>query len=142
MSGNQPNPIVKAFLVCDQIIHDVQSGKKSVIGIFQDVRAERFPAVHPTLWIYANLTNGHGSYQFEIRLLDAKNRILGSGAPPKIDIPSPLQTIEFAAKLRNVQLPEPGTYVFELRANDEVVATKSVKVVEIKHAEGASEDDD
>lgn len=135
MSGKQPSPVVKAFLVCDQIIHDIQTGKKSVIGIFHEVRAARFPAVHPTLWIYSNLTNGHGRYQFEIRLLDSENKLLGSGTPPPLDIPSPLQTIELAAQLRNVQLPEKGTYVFELRANKEVLATKSIKVLEATPSE-------
>lgn len=132
MSGSQPNPIVKAFLVCDQIIHDARTGKKSVIGIFHELRAERLPAVHPTLWIYANLTDGRGRYQFEIRLMDAENKLLGSGVPPPIDIPTPLQTIELAAELRNVELPGVGMYVFELRANGDVVATKSFKVMQVK----------
>ena len=140
MSGSQPNPVVKAFLVCDHIIHDAQTGKKSVIGIFHELRAERFPAVHPALWIYANLTDGRGRYQFEIRLLDAENELLGSGTPPTIEIPSPLQTIELAAQLRNIQLPGEGTYVFELRANEEVVATKSIKVLKVDRSDEPSED--
>ena len=39
---NTPQPVVKAFLICDQIIQDSQTGKMSLIGLFQDLRADRF----------------------------------------------------------------------------------------------------
>ena len=128
-----PVPVLKAFLVCDQVIQDAQTGKKSLIGVFHELKANRFPAVHPALWIYANLTDAHGSYTFEIRLLDvARNEVLGRGAPPPIEIPGPLQVTELSAQLRNVQLPTAGTYEFQLLANDQLIATKSIRVAEIQ----------
>jgi hypothetical protein len=124
-----PPPVVKAFLVCDQIIHDAQTGKKSLIGVFHELRALRFPAVHPMLWIYANLADAHGRYAFQIRLVDmARNHVLGKGEPPPIEIPGPLQTTELAAQLRNVTLPGQGTYEFQLLANDELIGTKAIRV--------------
>jgi hypothetical protein len=128
-----PLPVLKAFLVCDQIIQDAQSGKKSLIGVFHELKSTRFPAVHPQLWIYANLTDAHGKYAFEIRLLDvAEGKVLGRGAPPPIEIPDPLQVTELSAQLRNVTLPSPGTYEFQLHANDQLVATKAIRVSEIQ----------
>ena len=114
MTQKPPAPVVKAFLVCDTVIHDAQTGKKSIIGVFHELRAHRFPAVHPVLWIYANLTDSHGRYAFQIRFLDVgRNQVLGHGDPPPIDIPGPLQTTELAAQLRNVALPGPGTFEFQ-----------------------------
>ena len=128
-SGNKPQPVVKAFLVCDQVIHDAQTGKKSLIGVFHELRADRFPAVHPTLWIYANLTNARGKYKIEIQMVDVeRNNVLGKGTPPEIEIPGPLQTTEISAQLRNVALPAPGTYEFHLMVNGELLATKAVRV--------------
>jgi hypothetical protein len=124
-----PLPVCKAFLVCDQVIQDAQTNKKSLIGVFHELRALRFPAVHPALWVYANLTDARGRYEFEIRLLDvARSTILGKGAPPPIDIAGPLQTTELSAQLRNVTLPSEGTYEFQLVANGELVATKAIRV--------------
>ena len=132
-TGQQPNPVVKAFLVCDMIVHDAQSGKKSLIGVFHELRADRFPAVHHALWIYANLTDGRGEYRFEIRLVDvARNTVLGKGKPPPINIGGPLQTTELSAQLRNVQLPGEGTYEFQLHANDQLVATKAIRVMKVE----------
>ena len=105
-SRKQPNPVVKAFLICDQIIHDAQTGKKSLIGVFHELRADRFPATHPTLWIYANLTDARGKYDFEIRLFDVShNQVMGKGTPPTIEISGPLQTTELSAQLRSVLSP-------------------------------------
>ena len=128
-TGTTPLPIVKAFLICDQVIHDAQTGKKTLVGVFHELRAERFPAVHPVLWIYANLTDARGKYVFEIRFYDVeRNNVLGQGTPPTITIPGPLQTTELSAQLRNVQLPGPGTYEFQLHTNGELIATKAIRV--------------
>lgn len=137
-STQPPPPVVKAFLVCDQIIQDAQTGKKSLIGVFHELRAERFPAVHPLLWIYANLTDAHGRYTFQIRLVDvARNAVLGRGEPPPISIPGPLQTTELSAQLRNVALPSPGTYEFQLLVNDQLTATKAIRVSQVPASGGA-----
>jgi hypothetical protein len=146
MNGTHPpQPVVKAFLVCDQIIHDAQTGKKSLVGVFHELRADRFPAVHPVLWIYANLTDAHGRYTFEIQFVDVQNnRVLGKGTPPEITIPGPLQTTELSAQLRNVALPAPGTYEFQLLTNGELLATKAIRVslVEGAGAPGEASDED
>lgn len=143
MTGTSPPlPVVKAFLVCDQIIQDAQTGKKSLIGVFHELRAERFPAVHPLLWIYANLTDAHGRYSFQIRLVDVeKNEVLGRGEPPPIEIPGPLQTTELSAQLRNVALPRPGTYEFQLIANEQLTATKAIRASLVRPANGPKRPD-
>ena len=138
-TGGTPHPIVKAFLICDQVIHDAQSGKKTLVGVFHELRAEQFPAVHPVLWIYANLTDARGKYAFEIRFFDVeRNTVLGQGTPPEIRIPGPLQTTELSAQLRNIALPGPGTYEFQLLVNGDLIATKAIRVSLVK----ADEDED
>ncbi len=136
MTPGAPSPVVKAFLVCDAVIHDAQTGKKSLIGVFHELRAERFPAVHPMLWIYANITDARGRYRIEIQLVDIdRNQVLGGGQPPEIDIPGPLQTTEISAQLRNVTLPAPGTYEFHLLVNGQILATKAVRVAALPAGE-------
>ena len=126
---SQQRPVVKAFLVCDQIIQDAATNKKSLIGVFHDLASTRFPAVHPSLWLYANLTDAHGRYHFEFRFVYVEgNQVLRSGTPPPLDIPYPLRTTEFAAQIRNVELPSPGTYEFHLIANRQLIATKAIRV--------------
>ena len=140
-TGGTPHPVVKAFLICDQVIHDAQSGKKTLVGVFHELRAEQFPAVHPVLWIYANLTDARGKYAFEIRFFDVeRNTVLGQGTPPEIRIPGPLQTTELSAQLRNIALPGPGIYEFQLLVNGDLIATKAIRVSHVK-AEGDEDED-
>ena len=125
-----PLPVIKAFLVCDKVIQDAQSGKKSLIGLFHEIKGSTFPTVHPELWIYANLTDARGHYVFEIRFVNLTDdgRIVGNSQPSPITIPGPLQTTELSAQLRHVALPGPGTYEFQLIANGELAATKDIRV--------------
>lgn len=124
-----PLPVVKAFLVCDQVIHDAQTGKKSLIGLFHEIKAARFPTVRQELWIYANLTDAHGPYTFQIRIVDVETgTILGSGEPPSITIADPRMTTELSAQLRGVGLPRTGLFEFQLLANGSLAATKAIRV--------------
>ena len=132
MNDPTRRPVVKAFLVCDTIIHDAQTNKRSLIGVFHDLGSTQFPAVHPNLWIYANLTDAKGKYEFEFRLLDVtRNALVGGAKPPPIEIGDPRQTAEFSAQLRNLTLPAAGIYEFHLLANNELIATKAIRVVHV-----------
>lgn len=136
-----PLPVIKAFLVCDKVIQDAQTGKKSLIGLFHEIKANTFPTVHHELWIYANLTDAHGHYVFEIRFVNASdaNRVVGHSQPSPITIPGPLQTTELSALLRRVALPGPGTYEFQLIANGELAATKSIRVTTVRSPDAPPE---
>ena len=61
-------PSVQAFLVCDSVIIDSQTGKKSLIGTFTHIWAPRFPCQHNQMGIYFCLTDAEGVYEFEFRL--------------------------------------------------------------------------
>ena len=128
--SNVPLPVIKAFLVCDKVIQDAQSGKKSLIGIFHEIRANRFPTLHPELYIYANMTDAHGHYDFEIRFVNVSSggQVMGTSQPSPIDIPGPLKTTELSAFLRRLELPSPGMYEFQLIANGQLAATKAIRV--------------
>ena len=134
-----PLPVVKAFLVCDQVIHDAQTGKKSLIGLFHEIKAARFPTVRQELWIYANLTDAHGPYTFQIRIVDVgTGQVLGSGEPPSITIKDPRMTTELSAQLRGVGLPRTGLFEFQLLANGELAATKAIRVSGLAPGHGPS----
>ena len=77
-------PVVKAFLVCDYVIHEQETNKKSCIGIFHQIRGGPFPCRHGQLSIYANITEAEGDYVFELLLVNLKDgNVLGSGSTPK-----------------------------------------------------------
>ncbi len=122
-------PVVKAFLVCDYVIHEQDTNKKSCIGIFHQINAPRFPCRHGQLAIYANITDALGEYVFQLTLANLKDGgEIGNGSTPPLRIPDRLQTAELAFRLQNIVFPEPGKYEFRLVANDEQIAQKIVTV--------------
>ena len=123
-----PSPSIKAILICDQIIQEHVTGKKSLIGIFENIHIAKFPVSWPRIAVYINLTGAHGKYAMEIRLIDAENKQIGTVKPPEVEIDSPLRTCEFALHVNNVRFAKAGQYAFQILANDELLATKIFNV--------------
>ena len=127
-------PVVKAFLICDYVIHEQETNKKSCIGIFHQIGAERFPCRHGQLAIYANISDALGEYVFSLSLIHLTDgREIGSGKTPPLTIPDRLQTAELAFRLQNIVFPEPGEYEFRLLGNDMLLAQKKVSVRSAAH---------
>ncbi|MEM8885096.1 MAG: hypothetical protein AAGD14_13590 [Planctomycetota bacterium] len=123
-----PTPSVKAILICDQVIHELGSNKKSLIGIFEEVHLPQFPAPYPRIAVYVNLTDANGEYELEMRLLTETGDQVGAGKTPKVNIENPLATCEFALQVQNLVLPKPGQFEFQIFANGEFLASKTFRV--------------
>ena len=122
-------PKLSAILVCDMIIHDAQTNKKSVIGIFSNIGAVSFPANHVALSVYFCVSDAEGEYRFELRLVDLESgQGIGTEHLPPVTIQSRLHSFDCAIQLINVVFPHPGKYEFQLMANDEFLGSKDFAV--------------
>ena len=126
-------PKVNSFLLCDYIIQEHRTGKKSLIGIFHNIVAASFPFIHPSLFIYANLSDAQGTYSFEIKLIDVNSqKIVGQGQIPNIEIQDRLKPVEIAMNIRQLTFPAPGKYEFQLFSNSELVECRDLWVTKYK----------
>lgn len=64
--GRPPIPV--AILLCDQVITENETGKKSIIGVFDRIWAKEFPAIHKPAAIYIRIADAEGTYDMRIRL--------------------------------------------------------------------------
>ena len=124
-------PSVQAFLVCDTIIIDSLTGKKSIIGAFTHLWAKTFPCQHPQMGVYFCLNDAEGPYQFEIQLvyLD-KDQTVGKGAISPIEIKDRLETHDFGLNISTLVFPGPGRYEFRLFANGQFITQKDFYVIQ------------
>ena len=76
-----PKPSVQAFLVCDCVIEDSFTKKKSLIGIFTHLQTLTFPFQHPQLGLYFCMTDADGTYHFDIDLVYVNSDRLVCQAP-------------------------------------------------------------
>jgi hypothetical protein len=111
-------PTVLALLLCDQVIIDAQTKKKSLIGIFDNINWFGNPAP-VTLAVYAKLKDAQGAYNFNVRVVSLKDESVITNLEIKgVSIPNPLQSVELAFNMVGLQFREPGKYEFQLYAND------------------------
>jgi hypothetical protein len=126
-------PICLALVVCDHIITDAATGKKTLVGIFNNLGAQQFPCVHPRFCVYVALTNGHGEYAVELRLVkEGQPQTIVAKAQGKIKFPSPAEMLELNFEFVNVRFPEPGLHTIEVYCEEELLTERRFTVVKIQ----------
>jgi hypothetical protein len=127
---------VALAVVCDHALID-QSGKLSVIGIFERIWVERFPAVHPRLHLVLRLKGRRteiGDHPIVIRLLDPDGMevLRGDGSVQIGEPAAGVTEVEAGAVLAfDVPLEKAGVYGFEIAVDGEVVAGVPVTVAQM-----------
>jgi hypothetical protein len=120
-------------VVCDHALID-QAGKLSVIGIFERIWVERFPAVHPRLHLVLRLKGRRteiGDHPVEIVLHDPDGRdvLRGDGSVQIGEPPAGVTEVEAGAVLAfDVPLERPGVYTFDIAVDGEHQASVPVTV--------------
>ena len=128
----QEKPEALALIVCDQIIVEAGTGKKTLIGIFNQIQCSKFPAVHPNMVVFVSVTGGRGTYGTTLRLaFDGQEKPVFE-IPAVMHMDSPMQVVEFAFRLLALNLSSAGLYRFEFLCNEELIFSRvfSVKTIE------------
>jgi hypothetical protein len=112
-----PIPSVLAMLLCDQIIIDATTQKKSLIGIFDKFNAGGFPA-QANVAVYAKLADAEGAYKFNIRVVSLKDEMLIAEVSASGTVKTQLESSDMGVYLVGLVVPEPGKYEFQLFANE------------------------
>ncbi len=125
-----PKPSVQAFLVCDQVIEDSLTKKKSLIGIFTHLQTVSFPFHHQHMGLYFCLTDAEGLYHFDIDLIYLNSEQLVCRATlPNIEIGDRLQISDFGINIPFLIFPAPGRYEFRLLMEGRLLAQKDFTVM-------------
>jgi len=132
-------------VVSDYALVD-QAGKISVLGIFQHIWVQQFPAMHPRLHLVLRLKGKRteiGEHGVQIRLADEQGvEILGgSGQVSFAEPPAGVVDIEAAAILVfDVPFPHPGLYRFQITIDGEEKATVPITVSQVPAGTGGGAD--
>ncbi|MDD4909825.1 MAG: hypothetical protein PHR44_04005 [Candidatus Omnitrophica bacterium] len=129
---NKPNPIPLAMVLCDMVIDDRKTGKKSLVGIFSNINATKVPCIHPRLNVFISLTEGNGEYAGKLKCLYVdKDKTVAELAGP-ILFQSPHQIIDFNFELCGLPLVAFGNYRFDFYCNEELVISRKFTVSQRK----------
>lgn len=129
-AANTPVPSLVSLLICDQIIDDRMTNKKSAIGLFNAILVSRFPATIAQMVVMASLTEIQRRVGTELRLVRDSDNHTMFNAPQVVESPSPLATVDLVFALQGVQVPEPGQYAIELYGEGELLGRRRFMVYE------------
>ncbi len=129
-----PTPKTNAMLICDYVITERETNKKSLIGVFENIGAATFPCTHFAMSVYIKLTDAQGGYQFRLELVDLQSDIMigKSEIPDEVHVPSPLDAHELVFNLRGVRFLHAGNYEFRIFANDRIFGQKKLVVEQVQ----------
>ena len=130
MPPERPHPSLNAMLLCDLTIREHGSGKISLIGVFENISAARFPVVHRALSVYAKLTDAEGDYTIRLELVRLEDSHVVAQGTLRATFADRMSPGELIFNLENLGLERPGRYEFRLYAEDRFVAGKTFTVIQ------------
>jgi len=123
-------------VIADYALVD-QAGKLSVLGIFQHIWVQQFPAMHPRLHLVLRLKGKRtevGNHAVQIRLVDEQGTEIlgGTGNVTFAEPPAGITEIEAGAVLVfDVPFPHAGAYRFEITIDGEKAAAVPLTVSQV-----------
>jgi hypothetical protein len=133
---NKPAPIGLAIVVCDQIIEDKLTHKKSLIGIFNQIATNKFPCQHPQIAVFISLTEGRGTSNARLKIThDESGQVIGE-VTGQIQFPDIHAAVEINFNLVGLVFPQPGLYSIEFYCDDALVLERRFHVLHAQPPKG------
>jgi len=132
--AQQATPSGLAIVVCDQVIEDKLTNKKSLIGIFNSIAHPSYPCRHPGLCVFVSLTEGRGNYQARLRIVHEEDSQPVADVTGKIEFQDVNAVVELVFNFLGLEFPEPGLYSIEFYCADALVLERRFHAMKIEHS--------
>jgi hypothetical protein len=125
-----PHPACNAMLICDQALQEGATGKTSLVGIFENISANLYPARCGLLTVYAKLTDAQGEYRVRLELVNLADLTVVGQGQFRATISDRMVPAELIFQIGGLNFEKPGRYDFRLYANDRWVGSKSLHLIQ------------
>ena len=127
MPESSPIPTLLAFIVCDTVIQDAATQKRTLVGVFDRIASPKVPFPINNLGLYAKLVEGSGSYEMKVRLVNLKDESPVMEIKAAVQWNEPDKPMELGINFAGIPVTEFGTYEFQLYANEVFVGRAVVR---------------
>ncbi len=121
-------PSVVSMLICDQVIDDKITNKKSAIGLFNMILVPRVPTTIPNLSVLASVTEISGRRDLQLRLIREHDNAVIFETHGPIAAPDPLTTVDLVFGIQGLRLDRDGPHAFELCYEGEILSRRRFRV--------------
>ena len=126
----KPTPIVITMVMCDHVLQDVRTNKKSLIGLFNQFNVGKFPSKIRTFSVFVKLTEGRGAPNCELRCINAETNDLIAQLTGPINFKNPNDILDFTFQIDGLSFPAPGDYRFEFLSEGKLLSSNRFKVIQ------------
>jgi hypothetical protein len=122
------NSYALVLVVCDQIINDATTGKRSLIGMFDVVNAQAFPAGLSQLCIYASIAKGESDeHRFYLGIIAPDGQFI---LQSQLDVADwgERGVCDFDLRLPGIAFPTAGDYLVRLFSDGRVLVERKFGV--------------
>jgi len=122
-------PFVKALYLCDGHL-GFANQKTDLMGLFNSIRAPRYPHVQKHFVIFAQLTGGLGQVPFYIDVsLPQTGQFLHTTNTHILQFPRRDNLVQLAYTMQGCSFPVPGVYLIELFCDGQWVADTTLDLL-------------
>jgi hypothetical protein len=129
--GEKTKPSLNFTLLCDDVRQEM-GGKISLMGIFENVYANSFPAVHPRLAAVNEWADGLGEFEATLRILSPDRKTVLRETVTKLKLVNARFKHRDISIHLNLEFKEPGTYWIENYLDGILVNSVPISVILVK----------
>jgi hypothetical protein len=103
-----PIPAVVAFLICEKIIAEAETKKKTLVNVFDRILSSQFPATFGPFCIYVRMVDAEGDYSIRVEFvhLETEMQVARTDAVT-LNVPRRLGTHDLTFIIPGVELHSP-----------------------------------
>jgi len=110
-------PVPEAFILCNQVIIEEGTKKKTLIGLFNRIFSDKFPTNYDPISLYFLGSDAQGTFNVSVQYVQvATQKILAEATVKDLQM-SERNRMELSVNFPGVGIPEPGEYEFRLFMN-------------------------
>ncbi len=129
--GERTRPSLNYTLLCDDVRQEA-GGKISLMGIFENVYATQFPAVHPRMATVNEWTDGTGEFDATLRILSPDRKSILRETLTRLKLGNARHKHRDISIHLNIEFREPGTYWVENYLDGILVNSIPLNVIHVK----------
>lgn len=117
-----------ALIVCEGVYQD-SDGKRTLVGLFNQVIAAEFPARQPKICAFVSIAPSPAGTLCKLDIAGAGSDGVVASTEGSLPDQGPVTTYDLVFELRDLVFAKPGTYYVRFWADGQILAQRAIQVV-------------
>lgn len=124
-------PDLQFSVLCDDIRRE-DNGKFILLGLFEVIAAQSFPATHPVLFIANRWRNGLGAFRQKNRIVSSDNHIIVEEKEVSFELKDTSFSHTIISRFNGISFPGEGQYWVEILLDGDLKQRYAFNLVKVK----------